>query len=125
MHSAAVQAIGRSGVIVPATSRLLVVIVGDEAGEAGTTFAGSFATFGYKPGAFGLLVNVSATRGQTVRDAARTLGIGLAEIQIEQFDDPYQVPRVIRALLDTPALGPAVRATAWVDKVMSTALLAI
>lgn len=125
MHSAAVQAIGRSGVVVPATSRLLVVIVGDEAGEAGSTFAGSFASFGYKPGAFALLVNVSAVRGQTVRDAARTLGIGLAEIQIEQFDDPYQVPRVIRALLDTPALGPAVRATAWVDKVMGTALLAI
>ena len=70
-------------------------------------------------------MNVSAVRGQTVRDAARTLGVGLAEIQIEQFDDPYQVPRVIRALLDTPALGPAVRATAWVEKVMGTPLLTV
>lgn len=124
MHGAAVRALHAAGVRVPPGRRLLVVVVGDEAGEAGAQLAEVFRACGYAPGALAMLVNVSAVRGQTVRDCARALGVGLAEISIEQFDDPYQVPRVIRALLDTPApTGAATRTTAWVEKVMATPIL--
>ncbi|NUP04902.1 MAG: VWA domain-containing protein [Polyangiaceae bacterium] len=125
VHGAAVRALHVAGLRIPAAHRLLVVVVGDEAGEAGASLAQTFRDHGYKPGALAILVNVSAVRGQTVRDCARELGVGLSEIAIAQFDDPYQVPRVIRALLDTPALASAtgVRTTAWVEKVMATPLL--
>ena len=124
IHGAAVRALSASGVRIPSGHRLLVVVVGDEAGEAGTALAAVFTECGYAPGALAMLVNVSAVRGQTIRDCARALGVGLAEISIEQFDDPYQVPRVIRALLDTPAAwGGGVRTTAWVEKVMAVPIL--
>lgn len=126
MHAAAVRALHAAGVRVPKGSRLLVVVVGDEAGEAGSVLGDTLKACGYEPGALAILVNVSVTRGTTVQSCARHLGVGLAEVTIEQFDDPYQVPRVLRALLDTPAMTgmPATRATAWVEKVMATPLLA-
>ena len=122
IHATAVRAIHQSGARIPEGDRLLVFVVGDEAGEAGADFARSFRDHGYRPGAFALLVNVSAVRGTTVRDAARELRVGLSEITIEQFDDPYQVPRVLRTLLDTP-VAAGVRTSGWVEKVMATPLL--
>jgi hypothetical protein len=127
MHAAGARALHTAGVRIPTSARLLVVVVGDEAGEPGATFGDTLRALGYMPGALALLVNVSAVRGQTVRDCARHLGVGLAEITIDQFDDPYQVPRILSTLLDTPA-GPAlpgVRVTAWVEKVMATPLLEV
>ncbi len=123
VHAAAVRAIATSGVRIPNDHRLLVIVVGDEAGESGQSLADMFRNCGYKPGALAILINVAVTRGTTIRDCARVLGVGLAEIEIKQLDDPYQVPRVIRALLDTPALT-AQRSTAWVEKVMAVPLLA-
>jgi hypothetical protein len=127
MHAAGALALHASGVRIPSGARLLVVVVGDEAGEPGATFGATLQSLGYKPGALAILVNVSAVRGQTVRDCARHLGVGLSEITIDQFDDPYQVPRILQALLDTPALPglPGVRTTAWVEKVMATPILAV
>jgi hypothetical protein len=122
MHSAAVRALHQSGLCIPANERLLVVVVGDEAGEAGQVFARTLVDHGYRPGALAILVNVAAGRGTTVRDAARELGVGLAEIQIDQFEDPYQVPRVLRTLLDTPR-ATGTRSTAWVEKVMATPIV--
>lgn len=124
MHAAGVRALYAAGVRIPSDHRLLVVVVGDEAGENGATFAQTFAACGYRPTALALLVNVSAGRGTTVRDAARTLGIGLSEIQIEQFEDPYQVPRVLKTLVEAPKL-PGLPTSSWVDKVMETPLLTI
>ena len=46
-----------------------------------------------------------------------------SEVQVAQFEDPYQVPRVLKALLDAPLAGGAAPRVAWVEKVMSTALL--
>jgi hypothetical protein len=125
IHGAGVRALHTAGVRVPSGARLLVVVVGDEAGEAGPAFAETFRALGYAPGAFAVLVNVAAVRGQTVRDCAAHLGVGFAEITIDQFDDPYQVPRVIAALLDTPAMASGGRTTAWVEKVMATPLLSV
>lgn len=126
MHGAAARALHASGVRIPVGARLLVIVVGDEAGESGQTFGDTLRALGYLPGALAILINVSAVRGQTVRDAARHLGVGLSEITIDQFDDPYQVPRILTTLLDTPAYtggGAAPRTTAWVEKVMATPLV--
>jgi len=124
MHSAGVRALFSAGVRIPAAHRLLVVVVGDEAGENGQTFAETFTACGYRPTALALLVNVSTGRGTTVRDTARHLGIGLSEIQIDQFEDPYQVPRVLRTLVEAPKL-PGLPTSSWVDKVMETPLLTL
>ncbi len=122
IHGAAVQAIRRSGVRFPVDARLIVIVVGDEAGEAGTAFAQAFRSASYEVAAFALLLNVAVTRGATVREAAKALDVPCSEIKIEQFDDPYQVPRVLRALLDAPrAASP--KQYGLVEKVMATPLL--
>ena len=48
--------------------------------------------------------------------------MGFSEVQVASFDDPYQVPRVLAALVEAPTLGSA--QSAWVEKVMRTKLLA-
>ena len=123
MHGAAVRALYTAGVRIPLEARLLVVVVGDEAGESGSSLAATFTACGYKPAALALLINVATGRGTTVRDAARELGVGLSEITIEQFEDPYQVPRVLTTLLEAPSL-PRAPTSGWVEKVMATPLLA-
>lgn len=122
LHSSAVHALRRSGVNVPRDAKLVVIVVGDEAGEAGQNFADSFQRAGYDPAALALLVNVSVSRGNTVREAARALALPFSEVSIEQFDDPYQVPRVLQALLEAPRAAPA-KQFGWVERVMSTPLL--
>lgn len=122
LHSSAVHALRRSGVELPRDAKLVVIVVGDEAGEAGGSFAESFRRAGYDPAALALLVNVSVSRGTTVRDAALALDIPFSEVSIDQFDDPYQVPRVLKALLDAPRSAPK-KQFGWVERVMSTPLL--
>ena len=59
-------------------------------------------------------------------ETARALGIPYSEVQIDQFDDPYNVPRVLRALLEAPKLGPGTAGTVhsgWLEKVISTPIL--
>lgn len=121
MHSAAVRALHQSGVRVPASAKLVVIVVGDEAGESGADLARMFKQHGYRVDAMALLLNVSAVRGRTVQDCARELGIPFSEVKIESFDDPYQVPRVLAALVEAPTLGAT--QSAWVEKVMRTKLL--
>lgn len=125
MHIAAVHALSAAGVTVPKEAKLIVFVVGDEAGEDGGCFARSFANEGYRVDAMALLLNVAHGRGRTVTDAARALQVPFSVVNIEQFDDPYQVPRVLQAVLEAPPPPPdgPVRGTAWVEKVMSTPLL--
>ncbi|MBO0869447.1 MAG: hypothetical protein J2P15_12860 [Micromonosporaceae bacterium] len=125
-HARAVRALSADGVRVPAGDKLIVIVVGDEAGERGEQFAGSFAEYGYHPAAIALIVNVDDPRyrGSTVRDAARHLSLPYAEVEVAQFEDPYQVTRVLKALLDAPvATGPAATA-GWLDRVLATPILA-
>jgi hypothetical protein len=122
LHSSGVRAIARSGVTLPRDAKLVVIVVGDEAGEDGQSFARSFDQCGYDPSAFALMLNVAAVRGRTVQDAARALNVPFSQVSIEQFDDPYQVPRVLRALLDAPRFAPQ-RQFGWVERVMQTPLL--
>jgi hypothetical protein len=129
-HAASVRALFNAGVRVPDAARLIVIVVGDEAGEAGDQFARVFRECGYGVAAMALLVSVAgnAARGQTVRSCAGQLQVPFSEVDVGHFDDPYQVPRVLSALLDAPvAAGPAPAGAGagWVEKVMKTPLLKV
>jgi hypothetical protein len=121
VHAAAVQALHGSGVRFPDEAMLIVIVVGDEAGESGQSLADAFKRFGYRVDAIALLL-ASPNRGSTVRDCARVLSVPYSEVKVEQFDDPYHVPRVLRALLEAPVAAKAVT-PGLVDKVMATKLL--
>jgi len=123
MHWVALAAMSLARVRIPDDARLVVIVVGDEAGETGASFAESFARFGYKVDALALMVNVAYSRGTTVRDCARTLAVPFSEVSIEQLDDPYQVPRVLNALLDAPRIDTPT--FGLVERVMSTELLTL
>jgi hypothetical protein len=106
----------------PTDSRLIVIVVGDEAGEEGPALAKVFQHYGYDVAAMALLVNVAHTRGLTVRNCATSLSVPFSEVKIEQFDDPYQVPRVLKALLDAPRFASK-QQFGLVERVMATPLL--
>ncbi len=102
----------------------MVIVVGDEAGENGAQFADAFKAFGYDVSAMALIVNVAVTRGQSVRRCAEALGVPFSQVTVEQFSDPYQVPRVLKALLDAPRMS-VVKQHGLVERVMATPLLTL
>jgi len=101
IHGAALTALHRDGVRFPIEAKLIVIVVGDEAGEPGTQLAQTFQQLGYRADAMALLL-ASPHRGSTVRDCAKALRVPYSEVSIDQFDDPYHVTRVLRALLEAP-----------------------
>ncbi len=124
VHAAALYALQTSGVTFPPESKLIVIVIGDEAGESGKSFAEAFGRYGYQPAAMALLLSVTsaAQRGSTVTGCATELGLPFSMVDVEQFDDPYQVTRVLTALMEAPrAVGT--RTSGWVEKVMRTKLL--
>lgn len=125
VHASAVRVLHATGVRIAKDSKLVVIVVGDEAGETGEQFAKSFRDYGYDVAAIAILVSVSGARGTTVQSAARVLGVPYSEVQIDQFEDPYQVPRVLRALLEAAPLGPAQVAapSRWLERVLATPVL--
>ena len=127
IHGSAIRAFFKKGIRIPATAQLLVIVVGDEDGEDPEKFAKVFGECGYEPSGIALILSMSNNRGNTVKGAAAALKVPFSEIAVAQFDDPYQVPRVLRALLDgAPPLSSKVAAKpqgGWVDKVMATPLL--
>ncbi|MFT3842918.1 MAG: VWA domain-containing protein [Myxococcaceae bacterium] len=126
VHAAAVRAIHQSGVRFPDSARLIVIVVGDEAGEAGDQFARVFRDCGYAVGAMAMLVSVAgnAARGNTVRTCAAQMKVPYSEVQADSFDDPYQVPRVLKAFMDAPVpVGGGAASHGWVERVMKTPLL--
>lgn len=123
IHGSAVQALHRDGLRVPTGSKLIVIVVGDEAGEAGTQLAQTFRTLGYPVDAMALLL-AGSPRGSTIRDCAKTLGVPYSEVTVAQFDDPYHVTRVLRALLEAPVSAAAPTA-GLVEQVMKTKLLEV
>ncbi len=127
MHVAAVRALRIAGVNIPAGAKLVVIVVGDEAGESGERFAACFAELGYEVSALALILNVAHSRGRTVTDAARVLGVPYSEVTVDQFEDPYQVPRVMQTILEAAPLPglPGAVSSGWVDKVMATPILQV
>ena len=124
MHASGVRALHQNGFRVPGDSKLVVIVVGDEAGEDGKQLARAFGEYGYEVAALAMMVNVSGVRGRTVQECAQSLNIPFSEVNIDQFEDPYQVPRVLRALLEAPKLGATAGAQiAWLERVLATPLL--
>ncbi|MBX3154993.1 MAG: VWA domain-containing protein [Deltaproteobacteria bacterium] len=121
IHGAGVQALHRDGLRVPAGAKLIVIVVGDEAGESGAQLAQTFRTLGYTVDAMALLL-AGSPRGSTVRDCAKELRVPYSEVNVAQFDDPYHVTRVLAALLEAP-VSAAVPTPGLVEKVMATKLL--
>lgn len=127
IHGAAVQALHRDGVRVPIEAKLILIVVGDEAGESGEQLAQTFRSLGYRVDAVALLLSVTAAanRGSTVRDCAKAMRVPYSEVTTEQFDDPYHVTRVLRALLEAPVAAAAAPVAGLVEKVMATKLLEV
>ena len=124
VHGAAVHALHRDGVRVPTGAKLIVIVVGDEAGESGAQLAQTFREYGYDVAAMALIL--AGTRGgTTVSACARELRVPYSEVTVEQFDDPYHVTRVLRALLEAPITAAGVPTPGLVEKVMSTKLLEV
>ncbi|QRK08796.1 VWA domain-containing protein [Archangium violaceum] len=123
-HAAGVHALYRAEVRVPREAKLIVIVVGDEAGESGEQLARAFNECGYSVAAMALLLSVVSTRGNTVRTCARQMQVPFSEVSVGQFEDPYQVPRVLKALLDAPTV-PGASQSGWVERVMRTPLLKV
>lgn len=122
IHGAALHALHRDGVRVPAEAKLIVIVVGDAQGERGAQLADVFRSLGYTVAAMAFLQ--AGGTGSTVRDCARELGVPYSEINVAQFDDPYHVPRVLRALLEAP-VAKGIVMPGLVEKVMATKLLEV
>lgn len=118
-------------------SDVLFIFVGDE--EA-TQFAGAVTASGLNPMAFGFVktrpnggaaawraANYAETTA--VRDTAAQLGIPCFMIEETTFDDPYAIPRTIRALVAATPVGAAQNArkaaprVTLVDQILKTELL--
>src|SRR5262249_58321321 len=104
MHAAGVRALAAEGVRIPEGATLIVIVVGDEAGEVGSTFALSFFESNFNPSALALVVNVdrASWRGSTVRGAAAGLGVAHSAGEGAAVHRPRQVTPGLRALLDAP-----------------------
>lgn len=133
LHYSGVRALYNSGVRQADGETLILMIVGDEGGQdTGQELAQHLTVCGYKVAAISMLVNVTARygRGHTVRDAAAALKVPFSEVQLEDFDDPYAVPRILRRMLDAPTPSSMVQAApaapprmGWLERVMATPLL--
>ncbi|MFZ5444179.1 MAG: vWA domain-containing protein [Myxococcota bacterium] len=125
VHGAAVRALAANDVKFPPGARLVVIVVGDEAGEAGDQLARAFRECSYEVSAMAMLVSVAGhgARGNTVRSCAAFMKVPFSEVNVAQFDDPYQVTRVLKAILDAPVAVGAAPQQGWVERVMKTKLL--
>ena len=104
----------------------LFIFVGDE-GEHGT-FAAEVRASGLRPMAFGF-IRVAGDRGNIIGNTARELGIPLFHIDEKTFDDPYAIPRTLRALVSATPVSTAQFAKAaparktLIDTILKTDLL--
>ena len=104
----------------------LFIFVGDE-GEGGT-FDEEVRQSGLRPLAFGL-VKLQGQNGNIVTDTAGRLGIPCFMVNENTFEDPYAIPRTVRALVAATPVGVVprpqmVRRETLVDQILKTKLLA-
>lgn len=126
VYGAGVIALHRDGLRMREGARLIVIAAGDEEGEQGRDFGRVLLQLGFRPAAFALILSCrGAHSGRTVRDASAELRVPYSEIDAQAFEDPYQVTRALKAMLDAPVLqaGVTMATSAWLEKVLKTPLL--
>lgn len=102
----------------------LFIFVGDEEAQA---FPDAVRTSGLNPMAFGL-IRMGRSNYRAVQDTASQLGIPCFMIDQATFQDPYAIPRTVKALVAATPVGqvvgqaPRVRVT-LVDQILQTELL--
>lgn len=101
------------------------IFVGDEGQPRG--FEEAFKNCRYKPVSFGLL-KLPGDAGSAVSGTARALGIPCARIDEKIFEDPYAIPRTLRALMTATPVGQIaepvrVPRVTLVDQILQTDLL--
>jgi hypothetical protein len=110
-------------------SDTLFVFIGDEQAHV---FANAVQRSGLNPMAFGLVRVVApgwGDNGTAVRQTAAQLDIPCFQIDPSTFDDPYAIPRTIRALVAATPVGqaavgrPAVQRVTLVDQILKTDIL--
>ena len=107
----------------------MVIVVGDEAGEAGDQFARIFRECGYQVAAMAVLVSVAnqGARGNSVRSCAGQLKVPFSEVAVESFDDRRTTVTADRSLMEAhmraadrgrvgDQVGAAVMLQAWLDR---------
>lgn len=100
----------------------LMIFIGDEEAPA---FAQAVQQSGLVPMAFGF-VKVRNSNYSAVRDTAAELGIPCFMIDEKTFDDPYAIPRTVRALVASTPVGKShttVRRISLVDSILGVELL--
>jgi len=109
---------------------VLMIFIGDEE-CANPNFANAIREAGLRPMAFGLirmLGRISSGGGAAVRNTATQLQIPCFMIDKGTFEDPYDIPRKIRALVAATPVGVAAVAEkprlTLVDQILKTEVLA-
>lgn len=104
---------------------VIFFFVGDEEAE---DFDSAVRASGLNPLAFGFIKVRQSTYGyRAVQNTAEKLGIPCFMIDEKTFEDPYAIPRTIRALIAATPVGksitPAVKRVSLVDTILQTELL--
>jgi len=115
----------------------LFIFVGDE--EQQRTFEGEIEQSGLRPMAFGFLKTVAEDgaagwrrrhypESTAVRDTAARLGVPCFMIEPNTFEDPYAIPRTVRALVAATPVGEVAKGhvrprVTLVDQILNTKLL--
>lgn len=89
---------------------LILLVIGDEADNDsdGSRTAEALRHSGLVPDAVGLIFNQGTDpRGRAVRGIASQLRVPFNEVGVEALKDTYQIPRVLRGLLDAPVVASA------------------
>lgn len=92
--------------------------------EGAVNFPQAVRDSGLRPNAFGLIKDGSwhSYRG-AITATAQTLGIPCFNVDTAVFDDVYNLPRVLRNLIESTPVGAGSRRETLVDKILKTDLL--
>ncbi len=107
----AVNVLAAAGVRKQPGEILILLVIGDESDYGdrdGSLTAALLRNTGLLPDAVGLIFNQgNESRGQAVRGTASHLRVPFNDVAVEALKDTYQIPRVLRGLLDAPVVASA------------------
>jgi hypothetical protein len=124
IHNSALVALHEGGLRFSKDELAILIVAGDEDGEAGSLLARTIRRLEMPIAAIALMdCSAGKNRGETLRSCARELEIPFSEVKVSDFEDPYQIPRVLTTLLETPVETRGRASSGWIEKVLATPLL--